>query len=134
MVPLGGLAAGQDAGSGDLPGQGVILSYNGSNNLGEKIVGVNYTIKQTPGSDKITGIYRIVGDNSSIFTISTDRIPKLTIDTKDTGFTLKKGSTYMIETQYYYDTNGNNIYDENIDKFLEDQTTGDTTFTTFLNL
>ena len=66
----------------------------------------------------------------NIFTVASDDIPRLTIDvantdySDNTGFNFKAGNTYIITTQYYYG-------DGNI---LQDQETGNYTYTTILNL
>ncbi len=106
----------------------IILTYNGSSNLSNNIVEVVYTISLKGGSSKTTGSYK-----EDIFTINTDKTPRLTIDTSDsnhsenTSFTFKYGNTYIISTKYYYMVNGKKT-------LLKDQETGNDTFTTILNL
>lgn len=123
-ITLGTITAGQST------ARTVTLTYNGSSNLSENITRVDYTISLKGGSSKTTGTYRVSASNPNIFTVTTDKIPKLTIDTSNsdfssnTSFTFKSGNTYIITTQYYY---GN-------DQLLTDQETGNTTHTTILNL
>ena len=127
-ITLGTITAGQST------GKGVTLTYNGSFNLSEKIVRVDYTISLKGGSSKTTGTYRIDANNKNIFTVTTDKTPKLTIDTSDsthstnTSFTFKTGNTYIITTQYYY------LGKNNQEELLMDQVTNNTTYTTILNL
>lgn len=126
-ITLGTITAGQAS------GKNVTLTYNGSANLSENIVRVDYTISLKGGSSRTTGIYRVTPDTPNIFTIAADKTPKLTIDTSDsahssnTSFTFKSGNTYIITTQYYYLLNGK-------EHILTDQETGNTTYTTILNL
>ena len=109
-------------------GKNIMLTYNGSANLSDNIVEVVYTISLKGGSSKTTGSYK---DN--IFTINSDKTPKLLIDVSDsshsenTSFTFKYGNTYIISTKYYYMVNGKKT-------LLKDQETGNDTFTTILNL
>lgn len=125
-ITIGTITAGQSS------ARSVTLTYNGSSNLTNKIVRVHYTISLKGGSSTTNGDYIIDETNSSIFTIAADKTPKLTIDTSDskhssnTGFTFKTGNTYIITTQYYYGYSDNDI--------LKDQETGNTTYTTILNL
>ena len=109
-------------------GKDIMLTYNGSANLSDNIVEVIYTISLKGGSSKTTGSYQ-----NNIFTINTDKTPRLMIDTSDsdhsenTSFTFKFGNTYIISTKYYYMSNGKKT-------LLKDQETGNDTFTTILNL
>lgn len=122
-ITLGTITAGQSN------SQSVTLTYNGSSNLSENITKVTYTISLKGGSSRTTGTYEVV-DGKNIFTVASDRIPRLVIDTSDSNyssnpsFRFQKGNTYIITTQYYY---GN-------DQLLEDQETGNSTHTTILNL
>ena len=107
----------------------VTLTYNGAENL-SKIVKVKYTISQLKGSSIATGTYIVKEPTDSIFTIiGANGNPKLIINTSDenNNFSFKSGNTYLIRTQYYYIENGK-------ETLLEDQITGNDTFTTFLNL
>ncbi|MCI6266371.1 MAG: hypothetical protein MR598_05960 [Erysipelotrichaceae bacterium] len=123
-ITLGTITAGQSS------AKTVTLTYNGSSNLSDNITRVDYTISLKGGSSKTTGTYKVDSDTPSIFTITSDKTPKLIIDTSNskyssnTSFTFKTGNTYIITTQYYY---GN-------DQILTDQETGNTTHTTILNL
>ena len=105
-----------------------MLTYNGSANLSDNIVEVVYTISLKGGSSKTTGSYK-----ENIFTINSDKTPRLLIDVSDsnhsenTSFTFKFGNTYIISTKYYYMVNGKKT-------LLRDQETGNDTFTTILNL
>ena len=109
-------------------GKNIMLTYNGSANLSDNIVEVVYTISLKGGSSKTTGSYK-----ENIFTINTDKTPRLLIDTSDsehsenTSFTFRYGNTYIISTKYYYMVNGKKT-------LLRDQETGNDTFTTILNL
>ena len=109
-------------------GKNIMLTYNGSANLSDNIVEVVYTISLKGGSSKTTGSYK-----ENIFTINTDKTPRLLIDTSDsehsenTSFTFRYGNTYIISTKYYYMVNGKKT-------LLKDQETGNDTFTTILNL
>ena len=120
--------------AGSATGKGVVLTYNGSANLSEKIVRVDYKIQLKNGSSITTGTYKIDSNNSNIFVVSTDKTPKLTIDTSNsaystnTNFTFKTGSTYIITTQYYY------LNNNGVETLLKDQVTNNTTYTTILNL
>lgn len=126
-ITLGTITAGQSS------AKNVILTYNGSANLSENITRVHYTISLKGGSSKTTGDYKIDKDHPNIFTIATDKTPKLIIDTSDsdystnTSFSFKSGNTYIITTQYYYMVNG-------VETLLTDQETLNTTYTTILNL
>lgn len=106
----------------------VALTYNGSTNLANNIVEVSYTISLKGGSSKTSGSY-----TNDIFTIGSDKTPKLLIDTSDsahsenTSFTFRTGNTYIISTKYYYMLNGKKT-------LLKDQENGNDTFTTILNL
>lgn len=126
-ITLGTITAGQSS------ARAVTLTYNGSANLSEKIVRVNYTISLKGGSSKTTGSYYIDSNNPNIFTVTTDKIPRLTIDTGDsnhsenTSFTFRTGNTYIITTQYYY------LNSSNKEELLQDQVTKNTTYTTILN-
>ena len=121
-ITLGTITASQTG------GKTVVLTYNGSSNLSDRIVEVDYTISLKGGSSKTMGSYQ-----ESIFTINTDKTPRLTIDTSDsshsenTGFLFKSGNTYIISTKYYYMLNGKKT-------LLKDLETGNDTFTTILNL
>ncbi len=107
----------------------VILTYNGSSNVTSNITKVHYTISLKGGSSTTSGLY----ESPDIFTITSDKTPKLTIDTSDsshsdnTSFTFRSGNTYIITTQYYYMVNGK-------EEILTDQETKNTTYTTILNL
>ena len=109
-------------------GKNIMLTYNGSANLSDNIVEVVYTISLKGGSSKTTGSYK-----ENIFTINSDKTPKLLIDVSDsshsenTSFTFRYGNTYIISTKYYYMVNGKKT-------LLKDQETGNDTFTTILNL
>lgn len=109
-------------------GKNIVLTYNGSTNLANNIVEVDYTISLKGGSSKTSGTYQ-----ENIFTINTDKTPRLLIDTSDgshsenTSFTFRMGNTYIISTKYYYLLNGKKT-------LLKDQETGNDTFTTILNL
>ncbi len=109
-------------------GKNIMLTYNGSANLSDNIVEVVYTISLKGGSSKTTGSYK-----ENIFTINSDKTPRLLIDVSDsnhsenTSFTFKFGNTYIISTKYYYMVNGKKT-------LLRDQETGNDTFTTILNL
>lgn len=126
-ITLGTITAGQSS------SKSVTLTYNGSANLSEKIVRVNYTISLKGGSSKTTGSYYIDKDNPNIFTVTTDKTPRLTIDTSDskhsenTSFTFRAGNTYIITTQYYY------LNSDGKEELLQDQITKNTTYTTILN-
>lgn len=127
-ITLGTITAGQ------LNARAVTLTYNGSANLSEKIVRVDYTISLKGGSSKTTGTYKIDSNNPNIFTVAADKTPKLTIDTSDsshsenTSFNFRVGNTYIITTQYYY------LDSSNKEVILKDQVTDNTTYTTILNL
>ena len=110
--------------------QKVVLTYNGASNMTQNIVRVKYTISLKGGSSKASGEYAIGADNSNIFTVLSDRTPKLTLDlaaSSDTSFTLRSGNTYIISTQYWYLDGKNEVQ-------LTDKATGNQTFTTILNL
>ena len=113
-----------------LTGKSITLTYNGSSNLSKNITKVHYTISLKGGSSKVTGTFEISEKLPNIFTVASDDIPRLTIDvantdySDNTGFNFKAGNTYIITTQYYYG-------DGNI---LQDQETGNYTYTTILNL
>ena len=121
-ITLGTITAGQATGNS------VTLTYNGSSKL-SKIVEVYYTISLKGGSSSVSGYY-IIGDNvTSIFTFGADKAPRLKIDTSaNPGFTFKSGNTYIINTRYVY------MNDDGISTDLKDQTTGNETYTTILNL
>lgn len=126
-ITLGTITAGQSTTTN------VTLTYNGSANLSNNIVAVDYTISLKGGSSKTSGTYRVSTDTPNIFTIATDKTPRLTINTSDskfssnTGFNFKSGNTYIITTQYYYLVNGK-------ETILTDKETGNSTHTTILNL
>lgn len=123
-ITLGTMTAGQ---SGN---KNIILSYNGASNLVNNIVHVRYTVSLKGGSSKASGDYILTDDIDNIFTISSDKVPKLTLDlsnSSDPSFTLKSGNTYIISTQYWYLEGGKEV-------ILEDQNTHNNTFTTILNL
>lgn len=122
-ITLGTITAGQST------SKSVTLAYNGSANLGN-IIEVKYTISLKGGSSKTSGTYTKDDDNSNIFSIGTDKTPKLIIDVSEsdnTSFTFKSGNTYIITTHYYHSVNGEKT-------LLKDQVTGNTTYTTILNL
>ena len=122
-ITLGTMTAGQ------ISNKNIVLSYNGASNLVNNIVRVQYTVSLKGGSSKASGSYTLE-DGNSIFTISSDKVPKLTLDlsnSSDPSFTLKSGNTYIISTQYWYLENGEEV-------ILEDQNTHNSTFTTILNL
>ena len=120
--------------AGSATTKNVTLTYNGSSNLSEKIVRVDYTISLKGGSNKTTGTYKIDSNTPNIFTITSDKTPKLTIDTSNsihstnTSFAFHTNNTYIITTQYYY------LNDNNKEELLMDQVTNNTTYTTILNL
>lgn len=126
-ITLGTITAGQSS------AKNVTLTYNGSANLSNHIVAVDYTISLKGGSSKTSGTYRVDDTTPNIFTIASDKTPKLTIDTSDskyssnTSFSFRSGNTYIITTQYYYLVNGK-------ETILTDQETGNSTHTTILNL
>ena len=127
-ITLGTITAGQST------TKSVTLTYNGSSNLSDNIIRVEYTISLKGGSSKTTGTYAIGENNlSNIFTFGADKTPRLKIDTSDsnfssnTGFTFKTGNTYIISTKYYYKKDGK-------ETSLKDQVTDNDTFTTILNL
>lgn len=110
--------------------QKIILTYNGASNMTNNIVRAKYTVSLKGGSSKASGEYVITSDVSNIFTIAADKTPRLTIDlalSDDTSFSLRSGNTYIISTQYWYMEDGEEVQ-------LMDQNTGNTTFTTILNL
>ena len=127
-ITLGTITAGQST------TKSVTLTYNGSSNLSDNIIRVEYTISLKGGSSKTTGTYAIGENNlTNIFTFGADKTPRLKIDTSDsnfssnTGFTFKTGNTYIISTKYYYKKDGK-------ETSLKDQVTDNDTFTTILNL
>ena len=121
-ITLGTITASQTS------NKSITLVYNGSANLNENIVEVDYTISLKGGSSKTTGSYK-----QEIFTIGADKTPKLVIDISDashsenTSFVFRNNNTYIISTKYYYLVNGKKT-------LLKDQETGNDTFTTILNI
>ncbi len=97
-ITLGTMTAGQAS------LRSVTLTYNGSSNMIGNIVRVHYTISLKGGSSKASGDYIVDDSNPNIFTITSDKTPKLTIDTSDsnhsdnTSFTFKSGNTYIISS------------------------------------
>ena len=123
-ITLGNITANQ---SGN---KAIVLAYSGASNMVDHITKVAYTISLKGGISKTSGEYVIDDEHPNIFNISTDKVPRLTInleESSDTNFILRSGNTYIISTQYYYKENG-------IEKMLEDKTTSNNTFTTILNL
>jgi len=127
-ITLGAITARQQT------GKVVVLAYNGASNLSEKITKVGYTISVNGSSSKVSGTY-IVGTNTdSIFTVLSDKIPRLTIDVSDstysnnTSFMFTEGKTYIITTVYSY-------WDASLNEFvtLKDKD-GKSNYTTILNL
>ena len=127
-----------------ISGKSISLTYNGSSNLVDKIVKVKYTITADKGNSKVSGEF-VKGENtSSIFTVASDKIPRLIIDVSNVnhsdniGFNFIAGYTYIITTNYYYyevDSNGDFVLDGNgdkIEKRLEDLD-GKFTYTTIFN-
>ncbi len=111
--------------------QRITLTYNGAYNMTNNIKKVSYTISLKGGSSNASGSYEIGGDILNIFTMSTDKTPKLSIDlseSSDENFTLKSGNTYIITTQYWY----KNEFDEYV--LIKDHNTQNDKFTTILNL
>lgn len=113
----------------------IVLAYNGASNLCEKITRVSYTISVNGSTSKVSGTLTI-GENdvSSIFTVSSDKIPRFTIDvtndkiSNNTSFTFKDGNTYIISTVYSY-------YDASLGKYVElKDKDGKSNYTTMLNL
>ena len=104
----------------------------------------NYTITVNGSNSKVNGEF-IADSKKSIFTIGSDKIPRLTIDVSNsdisdnTGFTFTDGNTYIISTQYYYykvDSQGNFVIGPDgqpVKERLEDLD-GKFTYTTMLNL
>ncbi|MBQ6494908.1 MAG: hypothetical protein IJI49_02790 [Bacilli bacterium] len=91
------------------------LTYNGAYNMTNNIKKVKYTISLKSGSSNATGSFEIAGDITNIFTISSDKTPKLSIDlseSSDESFTLKAGNTYFIMTEYWYMMYKDDIYDK----------------------
>ena len=123
-ITLGNITASQ---SGN---KAIILAYSGATEMINNITRVTYTISLKGGISKTSGEYTINEENTNIFTIAADKVPRLTInieESSDTGFTLRSGNTYIISTQYYYKKDGE-------EKLLEDKNTSNNTFTTILNL
>ena len=110
--------------------QKITLTYNGAYNMINNIKKVSYTIAQKSGSSTASGTYEISSETPNIFTISSDKTPKLIIDitnSSDPNFNLRSGNTYIITTQYWY-KDGNNYI------ILKDHNTNNDKFTTILNL
>ena len=111
-------------------GKSIALIYNGSSNLNKKIGQIHYTVKENGTNSSVSGWFK-VDEGKNIFTISSDKLPRLNIDVSveensdNTGFTFKSGKTYIITTQYWYYENGEL-------KELVDLS-GKTQFTTLLN-
>lgn len=96
----------------------LILSYFGSSKITDNIGKVIYTIRLNGGGN-ISGCYKLASwqdnDNSScevvsnLFSFSTDRVPKFTINFNSSTFSLNSGYTYNISTQYYYKNSNGEI-------------------------
>ena len=108
----------------------IILSFDKYNMI-EKIKKVNYNIKLNSSTQQTFGEINIgTSAETSLEVTGPNSKPKLTIDfSEDENFTLKKGNSYLIITEYYYeidDQNGQWIVDGNSMKRKQ--------FTTTLNL
>ena len=107
----------------------IILNYN-KYNLLDKITEVSYTIRQKSGVSEISGSYRIGTDKDNVFNVNniSSNTMSLIIDFSEVeDFSLEKGNSYIINTQYKY------IDDDNIEKDLINQNNNTTTFTTTLD-
>ena len=123
-ITLGNVLASQ---SGN---KAIVLSYSGATTTINDIKRVNYTISLKGGISKTSGEFIIDETHPNIFTISSDKVPRLIInleDSSDPEFVLKSGNTYIISVQYYYIKDG-------VEMLLEDKNTNNSTFTTILNL